>query len=68
MAARVGQVLYWIGCGIAVLLLVPSGCLVVTAVDHGLSSSGWFFLVLTTGAAVLAWAIGRALLYILAGR
>jgi hypothetical protein len=65
MLARLGDELYWVGCAIA-------GCLVLIAFIAALNGHehdwglivGAFFLV----AKVIAWLIGRACRYVLAGR
>ena len=62
MAARLGNVLYWMGCILAALILI---CFQILASNEnpyswGLASFGLAF-------AVVSWLAGRALRYILAG-
>jgi hypothetical protein len=66
MVARLGNVLYWIGCGVAVLL-VASGIMLwvgegYTRSDHGIPGLIGFAVM-----AVLCWLIGRACRYVLSG-
>jgi hypothetical protein len=69
MVARLGYVLYWVGCGFAALF--PLGALLAVwiviadySIDTFSSISGAVLLIL---AAVLSWGIGKWLRYILAG-
>lgn len=67
MAARLGQVIYWFACGAA--LIWGTGAVAVGLMDwHGPAPpmAGVAF-VGATGAAFF-WLIGRAFLYVLAGR
>ncbi len=63
MAARLGNVLYWIGCGIAVLSLIFAATLLVGAHRDDKLIAG-----LPLIAGVLAWLAGRAARYVLGGR
>lgn len=62
MAARLGNVLYWIGCGAAVLFLVFAVVLLVGANADDKLVAG-----LPLIAGVLAWLAGRAARYVLGG-
>jgi hypothetical protein len=67
MLARLGDVLYWLGCGIAVVLLACG--VILYAVDRDPSAGGWWFPYAVIGVlAVAAWLIGRACRYVLGGR
>ncbi len=64
MAARMGRVLYWVGCIIAVLLVVLSIFFALLAeTTNGVVGGLTAFIPY----AVLAWLIGRACRYFLAG-
>ena len=63
MAARLGNVLYWAGCGIALLFVA-------------LAASQWFVaphpnqtfvMIASLIMAAIAWLVGRAIRYVLAG-
>ena len=62
MAARLGNVLYWLACVGAVLALVLA---VVVAVNPGANAQLWIGVY--TAAAVVIWLVGRAVRYVLAG-
>ena len=64
MAGRLGNVLYWLFCAVAVLFVVLG--VFGTAVNGIDNVSIWPILGVAV-AAVLAWLIGRACRYILAG-
>jgi hypothetical protein len=69
MAARLGDVLYWIGCGFAGLFLLGT-LFAVGIIVTGYStdpSSTIIAGVFSAVAAVLCWAIGKAFRYIIAG-
>jgi hypothetical protein len=63
MAARLGQVLYWVACGIGALIAAFGLYMLMTEpeIDRGASVA-----MIGSGGAV--WLIGRACLYVLAGR
>ncbi len=66
MAARIGNVIYWLGCIIAGLIALAGVC--VYAMEgyyrnDGIPVTAAFFI-----AAVVPWLVGRAGKYILAGR
>ena len=63
MIARLGQVLYWAACAVAVYIAGLG-----IAVWHGNSTRSWVGLIYPVGTSLLVWLAGRALLYILAGR
>ena len=63
MAERLGIVLYWTG-------VIIAGLLVVLAVFF-LNESGrdsWILALISAGAGVIVWLIGRACKYVLAGQ
>lgn len=62
MPARLGLLLYWVGCAAAVLT-VAIGVYAFATVDHRLDIFVFFAIV-----AGLIWAGGRGLRYVLAGR
>lgn len=70
MAARLGNVLYWLGCGIAGICAlfvvgVPLGRLVFSEQMHLAEALGISAISAVLGA--VCWLAGRALRYILAG-
>jgi hypothetical protein len=58
--ARLGHVLYWIGCIVAVVVLLAGAA-------AWLAPGPPAFMVLGAIAAVIAWLIGRACRYVLSG-
>jgi hypothetical protein len=62
VAARLGQVLYWLACTGAALLALAAIAVFVAASGDGAAT-----LMLSVSAA-LVWLFGRACLYVLAGR
>jgi hypothetical protein len=64
MAERIGNVLYWIGCGAAVIMVL----LGIAGYISDTSTSAIFILVFCFVCALVSWLIGRALLYVLAAR
>jgi len=69
MVARLGYVLYWIGCGFAALFILGTllavGMLIAGYSTDPLSTvAGGGFCAI---AALLCWGIGKALRYVLAG-
>lgn len=62
MAARLGDVLYWIGCGIAVFFVL---IFILVASNSGPDAP--FYLGVYAVLAIVSWLIGRACRYILAG-
>lgn len=65
MIERLGRVLYWVACGVAVLSLLLAAWSTFAAFYFG---EGGFVAV---GAAVFAlaiWLVGRAILYVLAAK
>jgi hypothetical protein len=70
MAARLGNVLYWLGCGLAFLGLVISAC--AWLVWYGGRSADPNFelglAIIPLTAAIILWVFGRAARYVLAGR
>lgn len=62
MAARLGNVLYWLGSGIAAILFVLSAYMAIELNWNDKPTALGFLI-----AAVASWLLGRALRYILAG-
>lgn len=62
-AARLGNVLYWLGCAGAVFGVGLAG---VVALNPGDDAGQWMFHYILAGA--LAWLVGRGARYVLAGR
>lgn len=62
MAARLGNVLYWLGCVCAALF---AAIVAIIAIDPGRDAQ--VFMALFAMCALLSWVVGRALRYILAG-
>ncbi len=61
--ARLGNVLYWAGCGIAILILIFAAAM-ATELESG---QKWNALSIAL-MAVVPWLLGRACRYVLAGR
>ena len=66
MLARLGQVLSWAGNGIAALLLLAAAALIAFPITS--PNDNWIFVAIVGGAGIASWLIGRACLYVLAGR
>jgi hypothetical protein len=64
MVARLGNVLYWAGSGIAILLLA----IATVSAAWGQGDHRWFPVGLFIAVAVVTWLIGRACRYVLSGR
>lgn len=64
MAARLGNVLYWTGLVIAALVVAGGLFLSFAMVQE---SDAWFVRIITAISAALAWGVGRACRYVLAG-
>jgi hypothetical protein len=62
MLARLGDVLYWAGCLLAVLLVAAA------IAYYNFGDIKLFELLILIGLAVIVWMIGRACRYVLAGR
>jgi hypothetical protein len=65
MAGRIGNVLYWLGCIVAVLV---AGTGVAIYVADGAKNDGLILLGFVLVLAAIPWAIGRAVLYVLSAR
>lgn len=63
MLGRLGQVIYWAGCGVAAFCVLIA-CIIVLNPGH----DAWFFIGLWLAGAMGVWLSGRAVLYVLAGR
>jgi hypothetical protein len=65
VAARLGNVLYWLGCGIAAIFVLLT---IVIAMSPGFFGDAIVFYSFLSGIiAVLSWLAGRACRYVLAG-
>ena len=64
MVARLGDVLYWLGSIIAVVLWA----LVVVGLVWGTGASDPIGVIFLGGLGVIAWVVGRACRYVMAGR
>jgi hypothetical protein len=64
MISRLGNVLYWAACGLAILSGV--GCVIAAMQSGTYNPSGW--LIIGAVLAVGFWLVGRACRYVLAGR
>ena len=64
MAARLGRVLYWLGCAISIFVFVGTMVFVNAVADGKPNASEYVFIAFC---AAVPWVIGRALRYILAG-
>lgn len=64
MEERVGEVLYWIACGIAGLFAILGVYLFLTGRD----GYAWGSLLLCVIYAGVVWLVGRVILFALAGR
>jgi hypothetical protein len=62
MAARLGNVLYWLGCGVAV-----NCALLVLIVYLGPGEEAVFFGLVYAACGIGAWLFGRACRYVLSG-
>ena len=69
MAARLGDILYWLGCGVSALSWLWVGTNIVAMLWFGSTTPDdtLVHILVFTGAALASWAIGRACQYILAG-
>jgi hypothetical protein len=66
MAGRIGNVLYWLGCALAALTIAAGVALYVG--EGHTRSDGVGVLIGFVLIAAVVWAVGRALLYVLAAR
>jgi hypothetical protein len=64
MAARLGRVLYWLGCAVSIFVFVGTMVFANAVADGKPNASEYVFIAFCTTA---PWVIGRALRYILAG-
>jgi hypothetical protein len=62
MAARLGNVLYWLGCGIAAIF-----ALLLAAVVFSPGTEAFWYGTIYAVIAVGAWLLGRACRYVLSG-
>jgi hypothetical protein len=65
MLERLGNVIYWLGCALSALVVILAGYLLTAG---GLRGSEYIFILVLMGVAVVVWAIGWAIRYILVGR
>ena len=63
--ARLGNVLYWLCTGVAVLFVLGG---VVSAIFGGTKNEWWQDLGAGVAFAIVFWGIGRAFRYVLAGK
>ena len=63
MAARLGRVLYWLGCAISIFVFVGTMVFVNAVAGGKPNASQYVFIAFCTA---VPWVIGRALRYILA--
>jgi hypothetical protein len=68
MLARLGDVLYWLGSGIAIVILAFGAWLVLRGNLGGRPEDWWIVPAIFIGYALAAWLIGRACRYVLAGK
>jgi hypothetical protein len=66
MAARLGHVLYWLGCIIAGLLALFA--VIIVSEGQSRTEYTWYTAAFVLVFAVAAWLIGRACRYVLAGK
>ena len=64
MLSRLGQVLYWAGCAVAFVIVLAGVAVTFNTSD----SNAWLATALAVIVALIAWLIGRAALYVLAGK
>jgi hypothetical protein len=64
MIGRLGNVLYWAASAIAVLIVLGT----ILAVANSDNPARYFGAAMGLAAAVVVWLVGRATLYVLAGR
>ena len=67
MLARLGNVLYWTGCLLGILL-VAAAVAFYSLAKRGTPEELLFISALLIGLGVVVWLIGRACRYVLAGR
>jgi hypothetical protein len=60
---RLGRVLYWLGCGLAVAIILAGAAMLIGDLEH----LGVAFAVVVLGVAVLVWLAGWACRYVLSG-
>jgi hypothetical protein len=66
MTARIGNVIYWLGYGVAILLILAD---IAEWFGEGrYRSDGLFLVVVFAAMAAVSWLIGRTFRYVLAGR
>ena len=65
MLARLGDVLYWLGCGVAVLFIL-AGVAMGTS-DNNAGADVAPLVIYFGGGAIISWLIGRACRYVLSG-
>lgn len=67
MLARLGNVLYWAGTGIAALCVIGGGAFAISIYNYN-RADAYFIGALWLVSAAVIWLIGRACRYVLAGR
>jgi hypothetical protein len=69
MAARLGEVIYWFGCGIAILLIGgPPAMIFYNWTNNNLGQVDSVGLSIIFACGIIAWLVGRAAKYVLAGK
>jgi hypothetical protein len=68
MGVRLGNVLYWTGCILAIVALIFGAVVHVNDPSDTSQDCVMLFVVLGAVPAVILWLIGRACRYVLAGR
>lgn len=68
MAARLGNVLYWTGCILALLALIVGTLTAVGDTADPVDYRWYLFALFGAGPALALWLVGRACRYVLAGR
>jgi hypothetical protein len=69
MLERLGNVLYWLGCGLAGILFIAGILVIILEMTPSNDPyKVWLGLAICWGLALIAWLIGRACRYILSGK
>jgi hypothetical protein len=68
MAERLGDVLYWLGCVVAILLAAGAAWVLLDTRNSRPEMIAPGFIAFVFAPAVVVWLVGRACRYVLAGR
>jgi hypothetical protein len=68
MVERLANVIYWLGCSVAVIFVIWAALLTWASYLPGSDTSNLIVVVVILISAVLIWLIGRTIRYILTGR